>query len=78
MAVAVTILVVPLLVGNAVGFILPRKTPAGWLGMMSFLAIASSGLMMSPSTGLLVALFTVGVAIGRYLNSRRVRTTANA
>ena len=78
MAIAVTILVIPLIVGTAAGFILPRKTPSGWLGMMSLLAIATTGVMMSPSTGLLVALFTVGVAVGRYLSNRRARTTANA
>lgn len=78
MAIAVTILVVPLIVGSAAGFILPRKTPSGWLGMMSFLAIATTGVMMSPSTGLLVALFTAGVALGRCLSSRRARTTAHA
>lgn len=77
MAIAVTILVVAFIVGTAVGFILPRRMPPGWLGMMSFLAIATIGVMMSPSTGLLVALFTVGVAVGRHLSSRPVRTTVN-
>lgn len=77
MAIAVTILVVPLILGTAAGIILPRN-PSGWLGMMSFLAVATTGVMMSASTGLLVALFTVGVAVGRYLRNLRARTTANA
>lgn len=78
MAIAVTILVVPLIFGTATGFILPKRIPPAWLGMMGLLAIATTGVMMSPATGLLVALFSVGVAVGRYLSSRRARTAANA
>lgn len=71
MTTAVTILVIPLVLGTAAGFILPKSTPPGWFGMMAVLATVMTGLLMSLSTGLLVALFAVGMAVGRSLSRRR-------
>lgn len=67
----VIILLLPMVLGAAVGLLLQPCVPLARLAIIGLAAVAITGLLISPTTGLLVALFTLGVAVGQAVGNRR-------